>query len=246
MHLQRPPQGPDPDAKGHTELEKKGHEQEFEVEAERLDTGAGVSYDVYLETAVDSGVYAAIGGMVLQDGVQGRWKFELEADCEAPPILGVADVADLTGRRVEVRSSSGITVLTGPLPALAAGVGQGNFNHKSKLSLPASPASPKAKGDVRSRYLAKKGQSELTVNVREVAKGNAYSLWIETAAGSGVLENVPGLVAVGKSGKVARLHVNTKTGAGLPFGVATVSELAGRKLEVRDAQDIVHLTGIVP
>jgi hypothetical protein len=33
---------------------------------------------------------------------------------------------------------------------------------------------------------------------------------------------------------------------GLPYGVNTVAGLKNRTFEVRDAQDIVHLTGIVP
>jgi hypothetical protein len=50
----------------------------------------------------------------------------------------------------------------------------------------------------------------------------------------------------GKSGKNGRIDIETKKGEALPFGVDTVAGLEDRKIEVRDQQDVVHLTGVAP
>jgi hypothetical protein len=245
--LQRPASQPDPDAKGRVKMEKKGHEQKFEVKGERLDTAQGSQFDVFLESGVGTGVYNGIGGMSLKHTFKGEWRLELEGDCEAPPILGVDDLSDLVGRRVEIRNKDGNAVLWGTIPQLLTGAGQLNFNHKSNLSPPSvNPPSPKAKGFARSRYIAKKGQSEFEVVVHQLSNGKTYSLWMEDAVGSGVFVKIQDFGMKGKSGKNGRIDIETKKGEALPFGVDTVAGLEDRKIEVRDQQDVVHLTGVAP
>jgi hypothetical protein len=247
MDLQRPASQPDPDAKGRLRMSKRGKEQEFVVEAEKLDAPANAQYNVFLETAVASDVYSPIGGMNLKNAVKGTWKFELEAQCAAPSILGVNDVTLVSGRRVQVRNAKSDVVLFGVLPQLVVGIGQLNFNLKSKLLLPmVNPPSPDGRGDVRSRFLAKKGQSEFEVRIYDLAVGKTYSLWLETLNGSGILEEVGSFTFQGTTSKHGKFSVNTVKGEGLPYGVNTIAGLKNRNLEVRDAQNAVHLTGIVP
>jgi hypothetical protein len=247
MDLQRPASQPDPDAKGRLQMQKRGKNQDFEVRAEKLDAPTNAQYNAFLETAVESGVYSPVGGMVLKNAATGLWRLDLDGKCAAPAILGVNDVSLLSGRRVQVRNANGDVVLFGVLPQLVFGIGQLNFNLKSKLLRPmVNPPSPDAFGDVRSRFLAKKGQSEFEVRIHKMAVGKTYALWLETVNGSGILEQVGAFEFKGNTTKLGTFAVNTSTGEGLPYGVNTVAGLKNRTFEVRDAQDIVHLTGIVP
>lgn len=245
--LQRPNPAPDPDAKGKVEVEKKGTEQEFEIEAERLDSAPNANFGAFLETAVDSGTYVLLGGLALVDSAKGKWKLELEAKCAAPPILGVADVSQLSGRRIEVRDANDTLLLFGVVPDLGAFQGSPNVNQQAKLTPPdATPPSPKAAGTARVRYLGKKGESTLDVKVRKLTGANSFSVWIETSPGSQVLEAVGSLDLKGKAETSGRFVVSTKKGDGLPFGVLTVKDLSGRRIEIRDSSDAVHLKGILP
>lgn len=245
--LQRPNPAPDPDAKGKVEVEKKGTEQEFEVEGEHLDSTSEATYGAFLETAVGSGTYTLLGALSLRDAVKGKWKLELEAKCMAPPILGVADVSELSGRRIEVRDGSDAVILFGVVPDLAAFQGSPNVNQQAKLTPPdATPPSPKAAGTARVRFLGKKGESTLDVKVRKLTGANSFSVWIETSPGSQVLEAVGSLDLKGKAETSGRFVVSTKKGDGLPFGVLTVKDLSGRRIEIRDSSDAVHLKGILP
>jgi hypothetical protein len=86
---------------------KKGSEK-FLFQAKGLAPGA--AYALHLEDAIGSGVFVPagdlVGGTLLRDTARGD-----------PLPLGVASLADLTGRAAEVRESgSGTPVVAGPIP----------------------------------------------------------------------------------------------------------------------------------
>jgi hypothetical protein len=245
LALQRPANPIDEDAYGHVQVSKKGKEQEFKVDAKNLSSEG--TYNVFLETALGSGVLNPLAGMS-QKGSSGRFELKLEADCAAPAILGVADLAALEGFAVEIRNGNDEVILRGTVPSLTTGTGQGNFNKKGNLSVPdTNPPSPNAKGRVSVKFNAPKGESEIEVEVESLANGNNYSVWIENGNGSNVLEKVGNISFKGKGKKSkGKFEAETKKGGGLPFGVATVGSLSGRKIEVRDGGDAVHLLGLIP
>jgi hypothetical protein len=246
MDLTRPDPAPDADAQGEVELDRKGKEQGFEVNAKNLDGGVAAPYSVQLETGLGTGVFTAVAVLQPKPGKPGRYEVKLEQECGPPPILGVTDVDQIPGRKVEVRDAADQVVLRGVCPQLVSGVGKLNFNHKAKLSLPMNPPSPKATGDVRVKFNAPQGQSEFEVHAKNLSNGNSYSVWLEDAVASGVFVKVGDLHGKGNQTKSVEFEANTKDGTGLPFGVATVADLKDRLLQIRDGGDVIHLVGQVP
>ena len=236
--LQRPEAAPDPDAFGQVELAKRGGEQEFGVDCRNLPAGPGDSFGVYLENAVGSGTFFLVAGMVLDNAPQGRWGLALEAAGAAPAQLGVADLGDLQGRKVEIRDASGAIYLWAVLPGLAQGQGQGNFNGRGILSTPNPAPSPDGSGFVRIRFNAPHGRSTFEVRTRRLLPGATYSVWIEGASGSGTFAFAGDL-------SNGRLKRDTKRGEPIPLGAATVAALSGRAIHIRDGAGAVHLQGTI-
>src|SRR5262245_3605843 len=158
VSLQRPVPAPDADAFGKVELENQGAEQEFKVDGRNLPAGPGDGFGVFVEDGVGSGTFLTVGAMALKSPSQGRWELNLEHSGGAPPQLGVADLADLAGRKLEVRGASGAVYLWAILPSIASSPGAGSVNQKSGLAPPAvSPPSPAAKGSVAVKLKASQG-----------------------------------------------------------------------------------------
>ena len=103
---------------GYVEIERRvdgGLRNDFEVEVEHLPAGTVV--EVWVADA--GGVLVRIATMTI--GELGEAELELESEDGDPMPHGVADVADLVGRAVEVRrASDGVTLLVGTVPALVA------------------------------------------------------------------------------------------------------------------------------
>jgi hypothetical protein len=247
VSLQRPVPAPDPDAFGKVELEKRGTEQEFNVDGRNLPTGPADGFGVLVEDGVGSGVFLTVGAMALKSPSQGRWELNLEHHGAAPPQLGVADLADLAGRRVEVRGASGDVHLWAILPSIGASPGPGSVNHKAALALPAvSPPSPSAKGTVAVKLKASQGNSSFDLKVQKgLAPSPDYVVWIEDAPGSGTF-TAAGALEMSASGTKGRLRRDTKKGEALPLGVGSVLDLSGRAVEVRNGASAVHLAGTIP
>ncbi len=240
VSLQRPDPAPDADAFGNVALDKRGGSQEFSVDARNLPTDAGV-FSVALESGAGTGVFFTVGDLVAGNGSKGRFRLSLEADGGAPAALGVADLADLAARRVQVVDSIGAVFLWGVLPGTAQSPGLGNLNGRSALVPPASaPAGTKASGSVQTRYNAPQGASCFEVRARNLLAGPIYSVWIGDGAG--------GFVQAGTLSK-GTFKRQTRKGQSLPLGAGTLGELSGRPIEVRDDAFPVPATvleGLIP
>ncbi|MCI0586203.1 MAG: hypothetical protein L0323_05120 [Planctomycetes bacterium] len=247
VSLQRPVPAPDPDAFGKVELEKQGTEQEFKVDGRNLPVGPADGFGVLVEEGVGTGTFLTVGAMALKSTTQGRWELDLENHGAAPPQLGVPDLADLAGRRVEVRGASGDLHLWAVLPAISTSPGAGSVSEKAGLAPPTvAPPSPAAKGTVAVKLKASQGTSCFDLKVQKgLAPNLAYVVWIEDAPGSGTFA-AAGELQMSASGTKGRLRRDTKKGDSLPLGVGSVLALSGRAVEVRDGASAVHLVGTIP
>src|SRR5262245_35361687 len=247
VSLQRPTPAPDADAFGKVELEKQGSEQEFKVDGRNLPAGPADGFGVFVEEGVGSGTFLTVGAMALKSPSQGRWELNLEHPGAAPPQLGVADLTDLAGRRVEVRGTSGALYLWAILPSIGSSPCAGSVNQKAGLSPPAvSPPSPAAKGTVAVKLKASQGISFFELKVQKgLVPTPDYVVWIEDAPGSGTF-TAAGALQMKASGTKGRLRRDTKKGDSLPLEVGSVLDLSGRAVQVRDGASAVHLVGTIP
>ena len=100
------------------------------------------------------------------------------------------------------------------------------------------PGSPDANAEGQVKAKLHKQKSELEIIGKKLDKSSLFGVYVEDAAGSGVLAWVGDLEF---KGAVGRLELTDP----LPFGAADVTELADRLVEVR-AGDVAHLCGYTP
>lgn len=243
VSLQRPMNPPDSDAMGSVNIKVKGTESEFDVEAEKLDTGANASFSVQVETGVGTNIYFLVGPMTLSGD---EWNLELEGSGSPPVALQVASISDLAGRNLQIIDHNNAVVLQGILPAPTTAIGTGNVNKTASLTIAANSPSAKANGKIRSKFIAKHGSSELDVRAANLAAGNVYNLFVEDGVGSNVFVNEGAIDIKGKKTLSGRILFATKKGDMLPFGASNISILSNRKIEIRDGGGVAHLKGIVP
>lgn len=154
--------------------------------------------------------------------------------------LQATSVEQLSGRPLEVHAG-GHAVLIGLVPTFAD---RGASKARQKLQQ-APTATAKLWGWLSVHAVASLGDERFGVTVRGARPGERpLTLHVETTPGSDVFELVaPFAAASGKSTHVLALR---KRGDPLPLGVATVAELAGRRVEVRDGELVVQLVGTIP
>ena len=137
------------------------------------------------------------------------------------------------------------SVLWAPIPGLLAKPAISNYNARASMTLPEIPPSPKAKGMIRTRYKASKGQSLLDVKASGLTRGQVYSLWIADATNAMVFIKAGNMDLV-KDGASARFIRDTKYGDPLPQQVGYVFDLTGRPFVILDDFEDVHLEGVIP
>jgi hypothetical protein len=218
-------------AAGSVQLEAKKDLRRVALKLKKLPTSGPLVFTVHLEDAPDAGTYTQVAEVTAS--AKGGGGVLLSATGRAPVELGVEKLADLAGRRIEIRDDSGAVVLATIVPPFAA-----RDNEKTKGTLPAAPQSPVPGASAKYKAIFKgaKGASVLDIKVKKIDKRATYSLWIESAPGS---EN---LVSIGELSK-GRFVANTARGDPLPFGVPSVLDLAGRRVEVRDSENAPVVAG---
>jgi hypothetical protein len=246
MALQRPEDAPDPDAFGKVCLQKKKGVQEFECEAGKLPAGQSGLFRVFVESAAGSGDFVEVGGMTPKGAAKGSWRLSLQAKGAAPSSLGVLSLSTLQGREVQVRIATGFVFLHGKCPMLGSSPGILTKCKKSSLTNSASALSPKAVGSLRVKLNAAKGCSSLDVRVKGLSHGHEYSVWIETAPGSGLFANAGLVEFKSVKSKQGAYRRDSKKGDPLPLGVTSISQLSGRRIEVREGVSSVQLGGVIP
>jgi hypothetical protein len=195
---------------------------------------------LFLEDGVGAGTFSDLGAMDVSDGKL-RWSVD-EGQGDALP-LGAESLADLEGRRVEVRRD-GDVVLEGVGPALDAS--KKPVKHKAKLEAPNAEGDPSLKGRLQMRSKADKGQHRLVIKIKKAPFSSSdVHLFVESAEGSGVFMDAGQFDRLGTSAN-GRFRRDTHKGAPLPLGVSDLDELSGRRLQVRDDFDEVLLEVTLP
>ncbi|HKB14972.1 MAG TPA: hypothetical protein VKF62_02855, partial [Planctomycetota bacterium] len=235
VSLQRVLSEPDLDALGSAQFRTKGDVQSFALDVQKLDAPPGASYSALLEDAAGSGAFASIGDLLLVQPTKGRWTLLLEETGAPPASLGVSTLAELEGRRIEVRDGAGTAYLWAVLPGPAPGA---NLKLSGALAAPGGAPLPGASASIKLQYKASKGSSRFDLKAKGLAEGPDYTVWIE----EGSTEGNFGAVGLLIGGKLLR---DTKKGGPLPLGVSKVSDLAGRAIEIREGSTVV-LAGSLP
>jgi hypothetical protein len=164
--------------------------------------------------------------------------------------FGVADIADLSGRALEVRTADGTAILTGVLPTVAKASGMPRNLKSMKIGLAVDGSVAGAGVEARIEVRRRHGADELRVKVEGAAAGLALEAWIIQADGTSA--KLGDLVAEGADdsahqGTGTEYELRLTSSATLPFGAATLADLAGLAVEVRDAADgSVVASGFLP
>jgi hypothetical protein len=237
--LLRPEAAPRPAARGRLVIDGSGR---LSLEAQDLADGRFPDPGLLaaaIETAPGSGVLEPAGalspvyaGNPWKGSFRLVWRFDVAVDPGAP-----------AGRRIEVHDGSGRPLLWTLLPAVGEGEGARPLRAAAALAPPPGSPSPGARGTVRLRHDPRLGRSGFSLDARGLEGAADLACWLETAAGSGVLEPAGGLLLRGTS---VRLVLRSEHGDPLPFGAADARPLAGRAVEVRDGAGRVLLSGVLP
>jgi hypothetical protein len=110
--LTRPDGGPDSDIKGFIKVKPAAGAELFQVKIRKADRKA--AYGLFIQDAADSADYEKFGVILTKKSGTGKWKVNGKKGDEFP-FFGDR-VADLAGRRVEVRDADGDVVLFAIVP----------------------------------------------------------------------------------------------------------------------------------
>ena len=218
-------------AEGRVEVETEGEDQELEIEVEDIDTGTTVEF--FLDDG--SGTMASLGTATTD--AEGEAEIEFDTgDGDALP-LGLGSVADLAGRRVEVRvAAEGTVILFGEVPEATVGA------MKLRCREAFRAAGTRARAVVVGLLDNRSGRARLGFELKAIARGSAEAeLLLDDGEGN---MTVISDVALRRSGR-GRARWDTKRGGTLPLGVTSVLELEGRPFEIRVEGETV-LSGRFP
>lgn len=215
-----------PTGQGVVAVSAKGDAASVTLSVAKLPPEVSAPLGVFVEDGPGAGSFTQAGSIDALKKGAGR---------VALGVSSAAELANLVELGVEVRRGDGAVLLAATFPPLAKFTGT---KVTSKL-LPAD-GSPLAKfsGTFSGTPAAKTGSERFLVKAKGLAPGGAYSLWIEDARGSGVFVDA-GPFAGGQFLRDQTL------GDALPLGAASLADLVGRALEVRDGSGPVG-RGAIP
>ncbi len=208
---------------GFVAVSAKGTKVSVEFSVAKLPASVAAPLGVFVEEGVGAGTFTQAASIAALK--KGAGKVALSSASGPPAALGVTDLAELVGRAVEIRSGDGTAVLAAKFPALEKFVGT-----KVATSFGPSQDSPLAKlsAKLTGTPSAKTGSEKFLLKAKGLAPGTVYALWMEDAPGSGVFVAVGDLVG----GQFLRDQAKGDT---LPFGAASLADLVGRAVELRDS-----------
>jgi hypothetical protein len=184
----------------------------------------------------------------LTTGGTGRGAFVLDSQAGDPMPFGAA-LPDLAGKAVEVRDAGGAAVLVGEFPALPSPPEREPvLRGRANLTRPVDSESPNSVGrivvEVHPATDDQPEWSRLRIELRGLAPFTQYTLFADDpATADATLVQFATLTTDGR-GRVRATYDTRKSGA-LPFD-ATLIDLGGKPVEVRDAGDVVVLSGNFP
>jgi len=247
LYLTRPQDGPDADAQGTLRLMSQMAQGFHRLDLKLQHVDAAVPHTLYVEDGDGTDAMQPAGLLQTQGG--DTLVLDLDSHHGDSLPLGAQDVLDFAGCRFEVRAGGEVVVsctVPGGDRDLAPLADQVPVKWKLRLSAPEGSPEPAMKGVLRARSFARKPAQRFALKVRGADfVPQAFALLIETAAGSGSFALV-GALEARLQGTRAGLRLSTRRGDALPLGVDALSELAGRRVQVRNAQSQVCLEGTLP
>jgi hypothetical protein len=249
--LHPPLPAPYPTAEGWIHLTNDGSQQKFAAKALSLPmTAPPGPFEVWLENGLASNVYFLVGPMI-QSNTKVKnlrdWELVLTATGGAPAALGVANVDDLAGRRLQIRDSMGAISLEGYCPALFA-------PGAPKIPITRAPMyyqrnEPAIDKNVLGHFhAAKLGDFQVfeTNIFKAPVLGVSFGVYLETGVGTNVFFLVNGMTLEQATIGHWRMRIAAQGGAPPALGVADVTQLAGRTVQIRDAQGGTYLWEVLP
>lgn len=250
LDLQRPANRVN--ATGYVDLRAVGVQQTFTVRSWKLDWAPGWPnaervFAVLIETGAGTGEFAPAGYLKRKLKVGSNydfklyWELKLWSSTGAPSALGVADLAELAGRRAQVRDDLDRAWLETVLPALALKGTLRSTNWRVALSpVGAPPPDTSVSGLVKLQFNPRQGRSRCSLTTRGLVAGTPYTVFVEDGPGLGSFSDFAALDGRG------RLRRDTRAGERLPAGVPSVLELSGRVIEIRDPTGTTLVRGQLP
>jgi hypothetical protein len=235
--LVRPDDGPDGNAKGTLRIRSKGNSERFDVHIMKVE--AGDEHHLWIEDPIDSDTFTDLGDL---PGGGGSQKLALDTKKGDSLPLGVQTTDELIGRRVEIRHADDVE-LEGQVPPY----GLPKKPQKAKDTVQATDKDPQPDltATIEMRSKADKGQERIIVTLKDIDFGpGPFSIFVEDAVDSGTFVDAGGVEKL--SEHKGRYRRDCKKGEALPAGVMFVSELGGRRLQVRDGDDVVYLDDVLP
>jgi hypothetical protein len=190
---------------------------------------------------VDAGPFEA------EDEDEAKYDREIDDDdrggLEGELPLGVLDLRELQDRAVEVRDPAGLAILVGHIPRFGSGSSSRDEKRTLPLLRPVSEPLARARGEVEAEI--DDGDSELEIETEGFdVTTQRFSVWIADAVG--VMQEVGLLERDDEEEGEGAVYFGDDSGRPLPFGATSVIEFGGRRVEVRNAQGVVVLEGLVP
>lgn len=246
-YLIRPTPAIDPDARGQItlELDSSGPGEKFRVRIDRVDTSSQ-SYQLWLEEPLGSGLLTTVGSFDADSRHDDRAEYERRTDRGASLPLNAPNLAALKDRQLEVRDGSGQAILLGTVPDIGNGQSNSGNNRRDSSETPLqrpSPAPlPQAQGSVQAQLQG--NQSELEIETEDFDVANAtFRVWLADA--QAVMVEI-GTLAPDRGRSDHGRAEWRQPGNGMPLGANSISELIGRRVEIRNANDEVVLFGAIP
>jgi hypothetical protein len=235
------------------ELRRKNrNRQTMRVKLERATSG--FQLDAFVADA--SGALHDVGDFREKRAGHYSWRVRTQKG-EALPF-GVADLSSLAGRAFEVRTTAGNLVATGTIPTVAAASASAGKSAKLRSPLavdddaassdddaPGSSSSTGVKAEIEVRRKSD-GREEFKIEIERAAAGLILTAFMTDAAGA--FQEIGALSPDDDDDDDGeyRLRLRTNEGDALPLGAATLHDLAGRLVEIRNAAGDVIASGEVP
>jgi hypothetical protein len=235
--LVRPDDGPDGNAKGTLRIRSQGNAERFDVHIMKVE--GGTDHHLWIEDPLDSDLFTDLGDL---PGGGGSQKLALNTKHGDDLPLGVQTVEELIGRKVQIRKGADIE-LVGEVPPF--GLSKKPVKVKQSIDAEDTAPQPKIEATLELRSKADKGQERIILTLKHVDFSDGpFHVVVEDGVGSGIFVDAGHLEQLTDS--KGRYRRDCKQGQMLPGGVMFVTDLAGRRLEVRDDADVVYLSTTIP
>ncbi len=218
--------------RGSVAVKLKGESVSVTISVAELGEAVALPLGVHLEDGPGLGTFSEVAGIATLS--KGTGSVTLSSAAGPPEELGVDDVDELVGRKVELRDASDTVLLDATIPGLAKFTGT---KLTAKLSPPPGAPAPAASATLKGTVSSKKGSERFKVKGKKLPSGTSLALFVEDAPGSGDFVDAGDLDG-------SLFERDTADGDRLPLEVAAHADLVGRALELRDG-DVVLLAGTV-